>query len=79
MMKHTISLLAASLAVAAMLGGCAKEPDNAVDKAVENTKDALDMRDHEKLKDAGEEAKDAVKDAADGVKDEAKDAAPKSN
>ncbi|MGH8264442.1 MAG: hypothetical protein ACRET4_13250, partial [Steroidobacteraceae bacterium] len=62
MMKHTISLLAASLAVAAMLGGCAKEPDNAVDKAVENTKDALDMRDHEKLKDAGEEAKDAVKD-----------------
>lgn len=78
-MKSTLSLLAAALAVAALLGGCAKEPDNAVDKAVENTKDALDVRDHEKLKDAGEEAKDAVKDAAEGVKDEAQDVAPKSN
>jgi phosphate uptake regulator len=75
-----ISLLAAAaLALSAIVGGCAKEPDDAVDKAVENTKDALDVRDHEKLKDAGEEAKDAVKDATEGVKDEAKDAAPKSN
>jgi len=78
-MKPMIALLAAALALSAVLGGCAKEPDNAVEKAVENTKDALDVRDHEKLKDAGEEAKDAVKDAADGVKDEVKDAAPKSN
>ena len=78
-MKTVISLLAAALALSGVFGGCSKEPDNAVDKAVENTKDALDIREHEKLKDAGEEARDAVKDAAEGVKDEAKEAAPKSN
>jgi gas vesicle protein len=74
-MKSTLSLLAATLAVSCMLGACSKEPDNAIDNAVENTKDALDMRDHEKLKDAGEEAKEAAKDAGAAAKDAAGDAA----
>ena len=41
-----------------------------MEKAVEGTKDALDMREHEKLKDAGEDAKGAIDNAVEGVKDE---------
>ena len=55
------------LSAALLTSGCAKK-ESAVEKAVESTKDALDLREHEKLKDAGEEAKDAaegIKDAAD--------------
>jgi len=74
-MKTNYSLLAAALAVAFVLGGCSKEPDNAMDKAVDNTKDALDIREHEKLKDAGEEAKEAAKDAGAAAKDAADNAA----
>lgn len=68
-MNRSAALIAAALSLTFALAACEKENDNPVDTAVENTKDALNMRDHEKLKDAAEEAKDAVKDAADGVKD----------
>ncbi len=50
-----VSVLAAALSAS----GCSKK-ESTVDKAVDNTKDALNMRDHEKLKDAGEDAKDAA-------------------
>ena len=59
------------LAAALSASGCAKK-ESAVDKAVDGTKDALNVRDHEKLKDAGEDAKDAVDNAAEGIKDAAK-------
>lgn len=52
------------------LAGCGKQ-ETPVENAVESTKDALDMREHEKLKDAGENAKDAVDDTIEGIKDEA--------
>lgn len=66
----------AALLAALMIGAsvsmvaCGKEQTPA-DKAADKVGDALDMRDHEKLKDAGEDAKDAAHDAAQGMKDEA--------
>jgi hypothetical protein len=54
--------------------GCAKQ-ESALDKAVDSTKDALDIRDHEKLKDAAEDAHAAIKDAAGDAKEAAEEAA----
>jgi hypothetical protein len=54
--------------VAVLSSGC-EQNKSPIDKAVDGTKDALNMREHEKLKDAGEDAPKAVQDAADGVKD----------
>jgi len=51
------------------MAGC-EQNKSPVEKAVEGTKDALDARPHEKMKDAGENASDAVKDAAEGIRDE---------
>jgi hypothetical protein len=62
-------LLTTSMIAAMMLGACQKQNQGPLDKAVENTKDALDVRDHEKLKDAGENVSDAAKDLKQGVKD----------
>ncbi len=62
--------LGAAFMVAAVLAaGCAKQEQNPVERAVEGTKDALDLRENEKLKDAGENVKEAVTDAKEGVKD----------
>ena len=69
-MKVTGAFVVTLLAAALLTSGCAKK-ESAVDKAVDSTKDALDMRDHEKLKDAGEDAKKAIDDTAAGVKDAA--------
>ena len=69
-MKKSGFVLATMLAAALLATGCEKK-ESAVDKAVDGTKDALNIREHEKLKDAGEDAKDAVNEAADGVKDAA--------
>jgi len=71
-MKVTGTLVVAVLASALFAAGCQKK-ESTVDKAIDGTKDALDIRDHEKLKDAGEDAKDAMNEAADGVKDAAHD------
>lgn len=54
----------------AILPACEKHETPNVKEKVD---DALDRRPNEKLKDAGEDAKDAAKDAADDVKDAAKD------
>ena len=72
-MKLSATLIATALTAVILAAGCAKKEESPVDKAVESTKDALDMRDNEKLKDAGEDAKDAVSNAAEGVKDVASD------
>jgi len=63
-------LIVAALSAVLLASGCEKK--SPVDKAVDSTKDALNMRDHEKLKDAAEDAKSAVDNAAQGVKDAAK-------
>ena len=68
-MKVT-GLFALTVLMIALLGaGCGKE-ETPVEKAVEGTKDALDLREHEKLKDAGEDAMDAIDSAAEGIKAE---------
>lgn len=68
-MKVT-GLFALTVLMIALLGaGCGKE-ETPVEKAVEGTKDALDLREHEKLKDAGEDAVDAIDNAAEGIKAE---------
>ncbi len=73
-MKSSQVMLAAAASALLFMGGCAKE-QTPIEKAVDGTKDALNIRDHEKLKDAGEDAQSAAKNAAEGVKDAAKDAA----
>jgi hypothetical protein len=73
-MKMTNLLIAVALSSVVLAAGCAKK-EGALDTAVDNTKDALDVRDHEKAKDAAEDVRDAAKDAAADVKGAAKDAA----
>lgn len=66
------TLVVVALAAAGALAACGKE-ETPVDKAVDKVGDALDMREHEKLKDAGENVGQAVEDAGEAVKDEAQD------
>jgi hypothetical protein len=65
-------VLVAFLSMGLGLGitACGKKDEGPLDKTAENVKDGLDMRDHEKLKDAGENVKDAAQDAKEGIKDE---------
>jgi hypothetical protein len=63
------ALLGASLTVAA----CKKEEPTPVDTAVENAKDALDMRENEQAKDAVEDLKSAGENAADAVEEKAEE------
>jgi hypothetical protein len=51
------------------LAGCEKRAETPVEKATDSVKDALDMREHEKLKDAGENLQDAAQDATEAAKD----------
>lgn len=67
MMRVSRAFVVAALTCALLASGCQKETP--VEGAVDSAKDALDMREHEKLKDAGEEAKEAIDDAVEGVKD----------
>lgn len=66
-MSTALKLLVLTMALAVL--GCDRNQPT-TEGAVESAKDALDMREHEKLKDAGEDAADAVENAAEGVKDE---------
>ncbi len=69
-MRKGAGVLVVSVLAILLSAGCAKK-EGAVDNAVDKTKDALNIREHEKLKDAGEDAKDAVDNAVQGVKDAA--------
>jgi hypothetical protein len=69
-MKAPAVLIIGALSAVLLASGCEKK--SPVDKAVDTTKDALNMRDHENMKDAAEDAKSAVDNAAEGVKDAAK-------
>ena len=51
-----------------MLLACEKSGS---EKVVDKAKDALDMREHEGLKDAGEDVKAAVEDTGSAIQDEA--------
>ena len=63
-------LVATLLGLASPLMACPSKEKSPVEKLSDQAKDALDMREHEKLKDAGEDVNDAVKDAGDAVKEE---------
>jgi gas vesicle protein len=72
-MKHSRLLLVTMLSGALLVGACAKKDESPLDRAVDKTKDALDARDHEAIKDAAEDMKDAAKDLGSAAKDAAKD------
>ncbi len=61
-----IGIYGVALLTALLVAGCDKQ-----ETPVESAKDALDMREHEKLKDAGEDAADAIDNAVEGIKEEA--------
>ncbi len=60
-----LAVLSLGLAVSA----CQKKDESATEEVKDAIGDATNTRDHEKLKDAGENAKDAVEDAAEGAKE----------
>jgi len=68
-MRITAFLTATVFVAGLAIAGCQDNKTPAA-SAIESTKDGLDMREHEKLKDAGEDMKDAIDNAAEGVKDE---------
>lgn len=78
-MTRKIAFRLASIPVAALIAlgfpllACEREDKSGVEELADEAKDALDMREHEKLKDAGEDVKDAVEDAGAAVKDEAEE------
>jgi hypothetical protein len=67
----------ASVLVVVLLGpgspllACNRDEKSGAEKLGDKAKDALDVREHEGPKDAGEDVKDAVKDAGAAVKEEA--------
>ena len=82
-MTRKIALRMASALVVGLLGlgppllGCERHEKSGGEKLGDKAKDAIDMREHEGLKDAGEDAKGAVKDAGAAVKEEAESAKQK--
>ncbi len=68
-MKNITLIASAVLFAALSVTGCDKQ-GTPVQNAVEGTKDALNIREHEKLQDAGEDAKDAIEGAVEGLKEE---------
>jgi len=72
-LRLTSLLAAALLGLGSPLLACQREEKSGAEELGDKAKDALDMREHEKLKDAGEDVKDAAEDAGAAVKEEAKD------
>lgn len=66
-LRNAVMLVMVTLGLG--LVGCEKKAETPVEKATDSVKDALDMREHEKLKDAGENLQDAAQDAAEATKD----------
>jgi hypothetical protein len=75
-MPRKIAHCLATVSVVALLGlgspllACHSEKSG-VEKLGDKAEDALNVREHEKLKDASEDVKDAVKDTGAAVKEEA--------
>lgn len=68
-MKFPTIALIAVMSLGMGLAACQKKDESALDKAADAIGDATNTRDHEKLKDAGEDMKDAAENAKEGVKD----------
>lgn len=72
-MKHVNSIfLAALLCVGLGVSACGKE-ESAVESTTESVKDALDVREHEKIKDAAEDMKSAMDNVGEAAKEKAED------
>lgn len=72
-MKQMSVMLAALLGASLMMTACKKEEPTAVEKAVEGTQDALDMRENEAAKDAVEDLQSAGENAAEAVEEKAEE------
>jgi hypothetical protein len=64
-------LVVVLLGLGSPLLACNRDEKSGAEKLGDSAKDALDVREHEGLKDAGEDVRDAVKDAGAAVKEEA--------
>jgi len=71
-MNKNIAALLLIGALGASTVACKKEEPTAVEKLEDQVKDGLDMRDNEKLKDAGESATDAVREAGEAANEAVK-------
>lgn len=69
---QTTILMAAVLGCGLVLSACGKD-ESPVGNATESVKDALNLREHEKLKDAGEDMKSAMDNVGEAAKDKAED------
>jgi hypothetical protein len=76
-LRMASALMAAGLALGSPLLACERHEKSGAEKMGDKAKDALDMREHEGMKDAAEDARDAVKDAGAAVKEEAEAAKQK--
>lgn len=79
-MNRTGMLLVLTLSCALLASACTKKNDGPIEKAVDQTKDALNVRDHEAIKDAAEDVKSAASEVGQAAKDaaaEVKDAVKK--
>ncbi|MES0872563.1 hypothetical protein [Sinimarinibacterium thermocellulolyticum] len=72
-MKHQSVMLAALLGASVMVAACKKEEPTPVEKAVESTQDALDMRENEAAKDAVEDLQSAGENAAEAIEEKAEE------
>jgi len=68
-MKLHNALMVAALTLGLGITACEKKPETAAEKIEEKVKDGLDLRENEKLKDAGEDASKAIENAGEAVKD----------
>lgn len=66
-MKHAWIIVSVLMVIALTGTGCDSQQS-----PVEGAKDALDLREHEKLKDAGEDAADALENVVEAAKEEIK-------
>lgn len=68
-----VVLIAAMLGLSAGFVGCKKQEETPIEKMQDGIGDALNTRDNEELKDAGEDAKDAMENAGDAIEQKAED------
>lgn len=68
-MNKNIALLLLIATLGATTTACKKEEPSAAAQLEEKVKDGLDLRENEKLKDAGESAADAIKEAGEAAKE----------
>lgn len=68
-MKIRNAALLAVLSLGLAVSACQKKDESATGQMKDAIGDATDSRDNEKMKDAGEDAKDAIEDAGEAAKE----------